>query len=270
MGSLDILGYAKNNRKNGPPTCSLSTSGSYGDIAVDAKGDLIVPEGFNTVAIFKGPGMCGPKLGSIQLFAGGDAVDAASADAADGKIAVAAYQDGSAPGSIEVCTLKSGCTNLQNPDMNFVSAVALAKNGDCWGSSQQAGSMGGAVLTYFGGCSGSGQTATGYKNSGAGGLDIDKDGNIVSIDSSSTPEVYVYSGCKPTCKILGGPFALKGGALYGHLNEDSTRYAAADGEYNQVDVYAYSSTMLTYMYSFNNGLPSDYLVGLAYNARSKE
>jgi hypothetical protein len=203
---------------------------------------------------------------------GGDAVDVASADAADGTIAVAAIQDGSGAGSIEVCRIKGGCsTNLGNPDMDFVSGVAVSKNGDCWAASKQGKTRGyKAFLTYFAGCSGSGQTATHYKNPDTGGLDIDKSGNIVSI-SYSTPAVYVYSGCKPACKAIGGPFPLKGTAVYGHLNEDSTSFAAADYQYGQVDVYRYSPTAITYRYSFNNGISvNSGIVGAAYNPRSRE
>jgi hypothetical protein len=83
--------------------------------------------------------------------------------------------------------------------------------------------------------------------------------------------VYVYSGCKPACKAIGGPFPLKGTAVYGHLNEDSTSFAAADYQYGQVDVYRYSPTAITYRYSFNNGISvNSGIVGAAYNPRSRE
>jgi hypothetical protein len=266
-----VLGYPANNRRNGPATCSESIRYAR-SIAVDMKGNLIVPQGFDEVTVFKGPSMCGPKLGSFGLGWGGDAVDVASADAADGTIAVAAIQDGSGAGSIEVCRIKGGCsTNLGNPDMDFVSGVAVSKNGDCWAASKQGKTRGyKAFLTYFAGCSGSGQTATHYKNPDTGGLDIDKSGNIVFI-SYSTPAVYVYSGCKPACKAIGGPFPLKGTAVYGHLNEDSTSFAEADYQYGQVDVYRYSPTAITYRYSFNNGISvNSGIVGAAYNPRSRE
>ncbi len=78
-----------------------------------------------------------------------------------------------------------------------------------------------------------------------------------------------YSGCKPKCKKVGGPFPLQGSSWYGHLNATSTRFAAADYEYGQVDVYKYNPTTLTYLYSFNSGLNSG-ITGAAYNPRSKE
>jgi hypothetical protein len=152
--------------------------------------------------------------------------------------------------------------------MDFVAAVAMSKKGDCWASSAVP-----TALTYFKDCSATAQSATGYENSDAGGLDIDNNGNLVSISCSevscSTPVLYVYSGCNPKCKKVGGPFPLQGASWYGHLNEDSTRFAAADYEYGQVDVYKYSPTTVTYLYSFNSGLNSD-ISGAAYNPRSKE
>ena len=80
----------------------------------------------------------------------------------------------------------------------------------------------------------------------------------------------VYSGCKPKCKKIGGPFSLQGTSLYGHLNEDSSRFAAADYQYGQIDIYKYAPTNIAYMYSFNNGLSSGERMGAAYNPRSKE
>jgi hypothetical protein len=268
-----VYGYRADNKRNRSPICNESTSYT-GDIAVDTKGNLIVPEGYN-VAVFKGPGMCGPELGTFGTGWSGYAVDAVSADAADGMIAVAAIQNGSGPGSIELCTLKAGCGSyLRSAGMNLVFGVAVAKNGDCWASWEQGPSYSySAALTYFKGCSGSGLATTGYKNPATGGLDIDKDGNIVSISCPllhcSTPAVYVYSGCKPACRKLGAPFSLEGTAAYGHLNADSTRFAAADSEYGQVDIYKYSPTAITYLYSFNNGLSTS-IVGAAYSPPSRE
>jgi hypothetical protein len=127
-----------------------------------------------------------------------------------------------------------------------------------------------AALTYFKRCSGSGETATGFDNPASGGLDIDKDGHLVTV-SYSTPAVYVYSGCRPACKLIGGPFPLKGTGFYGHLNMDSTSFVAADYQHGEIDVYRYTPTSLKYMYSFNNGLSqSSGVVGAAYNPSSKE
>jgi hypothetical protein len=264
----DVLGYPNSNRSNGPSICSENAKSAY-DVAVDGTGNLIVPDSDYTITVFKGPNMCGPKLGAFHTISNTDyPVDATSADAANGTIAVGIYQDaGSGVGSIELCTLKSNCTtNLVNGShMNEVYAVAMNKKGDCWASSAQP-----TALTYFKRCSGSGQTATGYENQFTGGLDIDKLGNLVSLSEASA-QAYVYSGCNPVCKLVGGPFPLKGAAIYGHLNQDSSRFATADYQLGQVDIYKYTPTAITFMYSFNNGVSlGANLVGVAYNPRSKE
>ncbi len=264
----DVFGYPSNNRKNRGPICSENSQPTY-DLAVDDSGNLIVPNPSDTVTVFKGPGMCGPKLGTIQTMY--IPVDATSSNAASGTIAVGIVLDGqSGDGSIQLCTLKKGCyANLTDGmQMDFVAAVAMSKKGDCWASSAAP-----TALTYFKGCSATARSATGYENSDAGGLDIDNNGNLVSISCSevscSTPVLYVYSGCNPKCKKVGGPFPLQGSSWYGHLNATSTRFAAADYEYGQVDVYKYNPTTLTYLYSFNSGLNSG-ITGAAYNPRSKE
>jgi len=271
-----VAGFDERNPQNRPPICSESVS-RVDDVAADEKGDLIVAALASGVEIFAGPDMCGPALGRIGETAG-EAIDAASVDAANGPIVVAVNPDGSGTGSLLVCDLKNGCTtNLQNPGMHQVVSVALAKDGDCWASSNP------VALTYFQGCSGSGETATGYENPYPGGLDIDNDGNLVAIStqiidqdrktlplSAPTYAVYVYSGCRPACKRIGGPFTLEGQAIYGHLNANSTAFAVADYTLGQIDVYKYSPKALTYDYSFNNGLFESSIKGVAYNRRSEE
>ncbi len=260
-----IYGYRQNNRRDRRPVCTLS-AGSTGDVAGDSSGNLIVPEAYS-IAIFDGPGMCGPELGSFSTGWSGYAVDAASLDAAHGIVAVAAIQNGSGPGSIELCTISAGCGSyLRSNGMNIVYGVAIAKNGDCWASWEEGPSMSyAAFLTYFKGCAGSGQTAVGYKNPSAGGLSVDKGGNLVAISYASS-SLYVYSGCRPKCKAIGGPFSLKGVGQYGHLNAASTRFVAADSKYGRVDVYRYQPTALTYLYSFSKGLSKSATVfGATYN-----
>jgi hypothetical protein len=275
FGSSSVVyGYRQNNRGNDPPDCSKTSLPAAVDVAADSKGDVMVPQG-NELSIFRGPHLCGKQLAQLGIGLGGYAVDAASADAEHGTIAVASVQDGSGNGSVQVCMLRTGCrTYLTNSSMNFVFGVAVANDGDCWAASQQGRSMGYvAVLTYFKGCSGSGETATGYQNTSSGGLDIDKNGNLVSISCSlancSTPAVYIYSGCKPRCKKIGGPFSPHGTSRYGHISQDSTRLAMADYQFGQVDVYRYGPSAITYLYSFNNGLNSN-VVGASYSPRAAQ
>lgn len=267
--SDDVFGYQVNNLKNNPPTCEVSTGyAGVDDIAADVKGDLMITELDSTrVLVLRGPKMCGPELGSISDPYG--PTDVASLDARHGTIIIGNLIDGGSnpAGSVSVCTLSGGCTlNLKNPAMFEVAGVALAKNGDCWASAQNESRT--ATLTYFKGCSGTGQEATGYQNSYLGGLDIDNFGNIVSINLT---EVSVYSGCNPACTLVGGPFSLQGHATFGHVNHDSTLLATADNQFGQVDVYHYKPTKVTYWYSFSNGLnPSYILEGAAFTPRSRE
>ena len=101
----------------------MSPVSSVNDIAVDGKGNLIDPDGgTRTVIVFKGPGMCGPSIGSVS-DPYGQPSDAASINAATGTIAVANIFGTSGPGSISLCTLPGGCfANLTNPHMDEVAA----------------------------------------------------------------------------------------------------------------------------------------------------
>lgn len=267
-----ILGYPPNNRHDKPPSCTVPGVSYVNDVAVDGKGNLIDPDGGSqTVKVFEGPGMCGNQLGSIS-DPYGQPSDATSADAATGTIVVANAYDGppskDEPGSISLCTLAAGCTtNLTNSHIKVVAGVAQARNGDCWASVSTP--SGGAALIYFKGCSGAGEPASHFKNKSYGGLDIDSDGDIVAISYASS-ELYVYAGCNPDCRLVGGPFPMRGGPFFGHLNEQSTRLAAVNAEAVTVDVYAYSPTHLRYLYSFSGVSGSNDLGGVAYNPRSKE
>jgi hypothetical protein len=211
--------------------------------------------------------MCGAQVASLAESYG-QPVDAASANALTGKIAVAIVN----PGSIAVCSVQAGCTtNLTNANINLMLSVAMDDKGNCWGSGASPGST--AVLVYFAKCAGGGQLTTGFVNSSVGGLDIDPKGNLVAIDgyANNVGAVYVYSGCKPSCAKLGGPFPLLGKAARGHLNRRGTAFAAMDYDNKQVDVYSYSPTALTYKYSFNDGISSSLSpLGVAYSPRAKE
>lgn len=243
------------------------------DIAADPYGNLIIPYvGFGThnlrpheVAVYGGPGKCGPLLGRFH-DGYGVPVDAASMNAATGTIVIANYigPAGKPPGNIAVCTLKRGCTKeLVNATIAGVGyAVALAKNGDCWLTSENGPSTD-VALTYWKGCTGDGETATGFQNTSVGSLSIDKQGNLVSIDSSGGRQglLWVYSGCNPACTLVGGPFPLKGNPVYGALDAAGDRFGylgAALGNY-AVRIYKYAPTRLTFQYGFFTGTPKDSL-----------
>lgn len=271
----EVYGYQHANTSNNPPSCTVSGVSYVNDIASDQMGDLIVPNGdSHNVNIYQGPQLCGSLIGYFQ-DPYGQPSDAATLDAVNGVIAVgniyaaSTFGQQNGAGSISVCTLTSGCmAQLTAPNMYEVAGVAIARNGDCWASAEDQNGV--ASLTYFAGCSGSGQVATGFQNQYFGGLDIDKKGNIVSI-SAYDGKVYVYSGCNPNCTLVNGPFTLQGDAVFGHLNKSSMAFVTADYQYGQIDVYKYANGTLTYRYSFNNGLTaSQDVIGAAFNPNSRE
>jgi hypothetical protein len=272
----DAYGYSDPNNGNAPPLCSDGPLQYPNDIALDHKGDLIDPDGgTDTIVLFAGPNLCGAEIGSISdPF--GQPSDASSRNvlgvkaAGDTIVVGNIYDNNDTAGSISVCNLSSGCTtNLTNPNMYETAGVAIAPDGDCWVSAIN--SVGAATLTYFAQCSGSGVAATGFQNAYYGGLDIDANGNLVSI-SAFDQNLYIYSGCNPACTLVGGPFPLSAGAaIYGHLDERSNNFVAADYANGQLDVYSYSTSGLTYEYSVNNGLAAaDLVEGAAFAPRSKE
>jgi len=268
--ATDIWGFPQINNHNRKAICVVTHVQGANGIAVDGSGNLIDPDGgTDTVIVFKGPKMCGPELGSVK-DPYGQPSDAASTDTANGTIVIANISDtNKTPGSVSRCTLAHGCkTNLKNRNMVEVAGVALAKNGDCWASATNSKSK--ATLTYFKGCLGRGESATGYRNAYYGGLDIDNRGNLVSL-SYYDAKLYVYKGCNPKCTLVGGPFSLKGQTTFGHLNAASTKLVTGDFQYGQVDVYNYSPGKVRFAYSFNRGFsPSELVEGVAFNPRSTE
>jgi len=254
----DVLGYHSPNKTNGHPLCRIAANFVNG-IGVDPSGNLVVPNGYPvSVDVYKGPSLCGKVAGSFSDKYG-QASDAATLDALKGTIVVANIEvsKNDPVGNAAVCSLAKGCyRELKNKKIKYeVGGVALAKNGDCWLVSENSASFNGATLTYFKKCTGSGATATGWKNGNWGGLLIDKAGNLVSIDfTPQSPALWVYHGCNPSCKLVGGPFALEGDSFYGSLNKKGSELTLGDSQLGQVDVYAYTPKKLTYEYSFNSGL----------------
>jgi hypothetical protein len=271
LTSSDVFGFPANNRENASPFCSLGIAMTYpsGNISFDTKGRMIVPDyTAETVTVYDAPTKpqaCGKMLGSFST--GGQPVDAASLDAASGRIVIAAEGP-----QVDICTLRHGCSMSFNaPNLAVIAGIALSTNGDCWAAGDQASGPG--RLDYYKGCNSEGQTTTGYfggYGDNYGGLDIDKHGNILSIfaNFSNSPALYVYSGCNPACTMLSGPLPLHGNGTYGLLNKDSTEFAAGDSEYSSIDVYKYSPTSLTYEYSVDNGLKNVY--GVAFNPRAAQ
>ncbi|HEX4013182.1 MAG TPA: hypothetical protein VHX17_04725 [Candidatus Cybelea sp.] len=270
FSSSYVFGYPLDNSKNGAPICNIyNPYQSVNDIAVDAGGNLLIPlEVPNEILVYKGTRLCGPWAATIA-DPYGQPTGAAANDAMHGTIAVANIFDLSGPGSISLCTMSGGCTqNLTNPALYETGGVAMDRKGNCWASGLD-GSYA-SVLIYFAACSGSGVAATGIAvTQGYGAIDLDKNGNLVVVSIPNS--VYVYGGCKPKCKKIGGPFTLQGGTIFGHLNKKSTEFAGGDYELGQVDIYDYTPKSLTYRYSFNSGLSASADVGgVAFSPRSKE
>lgn len=271
--STDLYGYERRNKENDPPSCTLSGIVYPNDIASDDHGNIIVPDGgARSVNVYKGSGKCGALIGSFHDRSGQPS-DATSMNAVSGVIAVAHIYSskgfGHRGGTVTLCTLDGTCaTPLVNSNMYEVGGVAMSRGGDCWVTALDG--TGTPTMTYFQACQGAGETATGFVNANIGGLDIDKDGNIVSI-SSYDAKVYVYSGCNPACKLVSGPFKLNGEAIFGHLNHQAMALATADFQYGQIDVYQYTPKKIKYLYSFNNGLTtSDVVEGVTFAPRSHE
>lgn len=240
--------------------CTLYTGQVYiNDIAADPAGNLIVPQGDPSIVnVYRGPGICGPLLGSVSDPYGQPA-GAASLNAATGTIAVADVQGPqSSSGNVAICTLKAGCTReLTNPNITGLAVgIAMAKNGDCWLSSENA-SFTGTALTYWAHCTGSGEAATGFLNSSYGSLSIDKHGNLVAVDfqGGTTGQLWVYSGCNPACNVVGGPFPLTGQPWYGALNARGNTFGVMETSLygGTVDIYSYTPTKVAYKYSFASG-----------------
>jgi hypothetical protein len=264
-----INGYKGTDPKNGPPVCDLTGNSIVNDVAVDGKGNLIVPVGNPYTTIIYKPN-CGPEVGALgYTYYLGQPSDAASLNAVTGTIIVGNIFSLSGPGDISVCTLSLGCTTyLVNQNFYELAGVALARNGDCWGSGSN--SRGTATMTYFKHCAGSGQAATGWKNTYYGGLDIDTKGNIVAVDAF-VPQLWIYRGCNPACHVVAGPFALHGTTLFGHLNRAGSGWIGGDHQSGMLDVYKYSTKALTYEYSISNGLDaSDDVEGAAFSPSSKQ
>jgi hypothetical protein len=272
--SGNVLGYPKNNSGNGPPICTLSTGSNVNGLGVDTKGVLMVPDAFDGLLLF-GPGMCGAPLGTISDVYG-QASDAAALDAQNGTIVVGNITGGSADGVV-TCTLASDtCTPLFSPGQIENAGVAMDKAGNCYVDGLNESDIG--TLWLFPGCTGTGQVVSGFSQPFFGGIDIDNQGNLIAISlfnsSFTTPsQATVYSGCATgTCTLKGGPFALFGESVFGHLGRQNERFVAGDPEFGQQDIYAYTGhgTGLTYLYSFNNGLSASGLTEAAAYSPSSQ
>jgi hypothetical protein len=274
-----IFGFKSTYKTGHGPLCTVYTGvADIGDIAVDPQRDLVVPDGFTGfVRVYKGPEMCGSVSkqvvdpygqpnGAASLNAESDAIVVSNIVGVNNKV-----------GNLAICTLSGGCTaELTSSNITgYASGVALAKNGACWLASENA-AFTAATMTYWAGCSGTGQAVTGFKNSSYGSLSIDKGGNLISLDfeGSGTGQLWVYSGCNPACRLVAGPFPLVGQPIEGALNAKGDTFGTIETQFpygGQVDIYKYAPTKLTYEYSFDSSYaPVADPNGFAYSPALRE
>ena len=270
-----IYAFRSNYKGGHGPGCTIYTGYvNTSDVAVDTSGNLVVPEDYpvSSVTVYGGPNMCGHEIGKFGDTYG-EAEDVATSDAIHGRLVIANYNSASSSaGNLAVCSLKAGCTSeLTNSNVTGAGAgVAIAKNGDCWLSSESAGSDG-AALTYWPKCSGPGEATSGFQDASFGGLTIDSEGHLLSIDTigGGGGQLWVYSGCNPVCVVAGGPFPLLGNPLFGKLDAHGDTFGVIETglpNAGQVDIYSYGAKGLTYRYGFNSSFAIVSVpIGFAYN-----
>jgi hypothetical protein len=270
-GSGFVHAYRGVDRENAPPVCSIYSSPGEDiiDIGVDRQGDLIASSNaFGFVQVFSGPTLCGRR--AYTDVDNGFPADAAALDAIHGAVVVASENgefdsaSGKFVGQVEICAPRGDeCGNLteSRPGLAASESVAISQTGDCWSAGVDNGSKN--ALYYFKGCQSPGVPAKRWLNNEWGGLDTDSHGNLLSLDQG-TASLYVYHGCDPICRKVGGPFALHAAAAYGHLNLRGTLFAAASS--GAVDLYTYTPHALTYKYSITNG--ADGISGVAFSPGS--
>jgi hypothetical protein len=269
-----ILAYDWKTRENRPPICTLPAAFVV-DVATDRAGNLIDPDGGSrTVTVHRGPAMCGPVLGQFA-DTDGQPSDATTSNAASTTIYVANLQaTNRASGDVSACTLVAGCTRvLSNAAIGGeLFAVAEDPSGNVYASGYATPSTG-AALVYWKAGKGAGSLITAYRNGSPGGLDVDRQGNLLALDTfaGGTGALWVYGGCPATCNAH-GPFPLRGESVFGKVDVRDRLFEAADFEYGQIDVYRYGGVKgVTYLYSFADGLdPSGDVEGIALDPAAED
>lgn len=272
----EILGYAADAKKNLPPVCSLPAAFVV-DVDVDPKGNLVDPDGGSrTVNVYRGPQMCGPKVGGFA-DRDGQPSDAATLDAGNATIYVANLQaTGQGYGNVSVCTLAVGCTRVLSSDAIRGQLFAVAEDaaGNVYASGyptpSASGPGSGAALVWWKSGKGKAATVAAYRNTTPGGLEVDRHGRLLALDTFGRA-LRIYTGCPAAC-VEHGPFALKGESVFGKVNAKGDIFQAADFEYGQVDVYRYAGINgVHYLYSYDDGMsPSGDVEGIALDPAAPE
>lgn len=265
-----VVSYRFGRENHATLLCKHDGASYYSGVAADKDGNLMVPQGDlgNSMTVYAGPGMCGREFATVTwpISDFGYPVDAASLNVRTGKIVIAMVPPFSLSGGVLVCRLSGSCSEILDEssfDPNGATAVAIDSAGDCWASAElENASKSGyyPALEYFHHCEAPGVKARGWLNAAGGGLDVDQSGNVLSISAGSPSRLYVYQGCRPQCRRIGGPFTLLHAATFGHVSRDGSLFAST-GE-GVVDIYDYSSTTLAHRFSFRVGKNS---VGVAFS-----
>jgi len=272
----DVDAWPNPDTENLGPTCAIGapyqTLKYVKGFAVDPYGYLVVPAEISnsapytwTVSVWK-PN-CNARVWQVELPSNEIAVDAYSNGATNGAVLAVQRTSSSAVNGLVVCA-PSGCgLPFTNPAITYANGVAVSKKGECWLQGSGQGSV--YELVYFPNCNGSGELATGVRNSSGYGLFIDTEGHLGSIDGQAE-KLWVYSGCNPACSLV-SQSTLMNTPVYGGLDAKGENLVIGDpcecGE--TLDVYKYSPTSgATYSYSITNEVGADW--GAHFSPRNKK
>lgn len=275
FGLTDLLGYAADNKANKAPICTVQGVSSVNGVAVDLKGNLIDPDGGSGyVIVFKGPGMCPKKQLGLISDTYGQPSDASTPTARPTRSPSAtSWVRARRREACHSAPSKPARVRRTSPTASSTTrAASRCRPAATVGWTRRRVPPAARRLVYFKGCAGGGAVAKGFKQTYYGGIEIDNKGQLI-INDLDGEDTYIYSGCNPTCKVVGGPFMLKGESFFGKLNAANTDYAAVDRTNGDVDIYSYTGKAIKYEYSFSKGITlSSSIVpeGVAQLPRSKE
>jgi hypothetical protein len=222
------LGYSQTNRKISPPICTAPCGiDSAHDVAVDNAGNVILAEATGQVSIGQGRRCAERTSQPLPILSG-----RASTPAAPTRRTVRRGLD-----AVELSDAGERYRRLYRRGRLHARAyqrlsIHAARRRDRWRRRLLAHAvdvLGQPTLTEFRGCAGSGVVAKGFVNLTLGGIEIDKAGNLSTLDivgASGSDALDVYRGCNPRCKLVSSN-ALKNPAYFGHLNANGDRLRSA-------------------------------------------
>lgn len=278
--ATQALGYRPYDGKNKGPFCATGVAAeppeAPSDIAADPQGNVVVTTfgSVDDIFVFPGPAMCNSaSFGlDIQSSSGEPPNDIATLNALEGPIYFATDDsDTYSTSNVQEC-FKVGsnwqCIAPYGEPWDDI-GIAVDRNGNVFTTSFTQG------LTVWRAGSQYAMPLFGFANRAAGGLAIDKSGNILAVDpydfaGHSALRIYNHCTAPSGCTVF-GPFPFKHLVTYAKLEQNNktllalayTGYAPVGLQDPHVEVYAYHGTNgINYQYSFSNGLePSDIVSG---------